>query len=535
MRTPVASKFFHAQQRSVSDPRGRRQSLHAGMARAPIPSAASQPSPARAAVTLASPGAGPSGLSYRGRRSEEMQREQEKENVPCDDADADTEATAGDADEADEDVCMGEPDFVEQEEGYLSPAPSLAQWDSPDISSPVRPKTRRSTADGDEWDDDEFDADVLSSPPLHRHTRRRPLPQSASVTVERAVTRALPFVPLQAPRFGGGSSRNSSFNRRTSSAQSGSGHSERQREEADRGPDLRDVFDDWDEVTSGGEDGDWLAEREDGIASTASSTPGPETPADDVMAAAGDHSEDVKMLRSVAAEGSSEELEDVDDGIASADAIDGDDWETSAARHASARVAHGWWTKWARSGTVTGGTPSATVRADGQRGGRGSGARGGSDRQRAALRRRETTMTPDGRQRPPASSTASSSGLVRAAVRGAQSAPQVSKRKSLFVNEEDLRATGLTRLTFTTEDVGRTPKPDGARCTSGVSSARPGSGRGNKEAEAASEAEEEDEEDHHDSAKVGWGASAASRTATTSVSSRNKNRLEQFRWTAARR
>ncbi|OSD05241.1 hypothetical protein PYCCODRAFT_1423698 [Trametes coccinea BRFM310] len=335
------------------------------MARASAPSAASQPNPARAAVTLASPGAGPSGLSYRGRRSEEMQREEEKENVPCDDTDADTEATA-----ADEDVCMGEPDFVEQEEGYLSPAPSLAQWDSPDISSPVRPKTGRSTADGDGWDDDEFDADVLSSPPLHRHrdTRRRPLPQSASITVERAVT---------PPRFGGGGSRNSGFNRRTSRAQSGSGHSEPQREEVGSRPDLRDVFDEWDEVTRGGEDGDWLAEREDGIASTAStasSTPGPET------------DEDVKMLRSVAAEGSSEELEDVDDGIASADAIDGDEWETFAARHASARVAHGWWTKWARSGTVTGGTPSATVRADGQRGGRGSGARGGSDRPRDAAR-----------------------------------------------------------------------------------------------------------------------------------------------------
>ncbi|KAI9065245.1 hypothetical protein FKP32DRAFT_1665495 [Trametes sanguinea] len=322
---------------------------------------------------------------------------------------------------------MGEPDLVEQEEGYLSPAPSLAQWDSPDISSPVRPKTGRSTAEGDGWDDDEFDADVLSSPPLHRHTRRRPLPQSASVTVERAVTRALPFVPLRAPRFGGGSSSNSSFNRRTSSAQSGSSHGERQREEAGRGPDLRDVFDDWDEVTSGGEDGDWLAEREDGIASTASSTPGPETPADDIMVAAGD--EDVKMLRSVAAEGSSEELED----------------------------------------------------------------------QRAPLRRRETTMTPDGRQRPIVSSsstTASSSGLARAAVRGAYSAPQVTKRKSLLVNEEDLRATGRARLTFTTEDMGTTPKPGGA---SGVSSARPGSARGSKEAAA-----EEEEEDHHDSVAGVW-------------------------------
>ncbi|KAL7277216.1 hypothetical protein ACG7TL_009066 [Trametes sanguinea] len=324
------------------------------------------------------------------------------------------------------------------------------------------------------------------------------------LTVERAVTCALPFVPLREPRFGGGASRNSSSTRRTSSAQSGSGHSERQREEVGSGPDLRDVFDEWDEVTSGGEDGDWLAEREDGLASTASSTFGPETPADDIVAAAGD--EDVKMLRSVAAEGSSEELEDVADGIASADAMDGDDWEASAARHASARVAHGWWAKWARSGTVTGATPEEAEAQE-----RGAAAIG------------ETTMTPDGRQPPPASSTASSSGLARAAVRGAHSAPQFTKRKSLFVNEEDLRATGRTRLTFTTEDVGRTSKPDGARCMSGVLSARPGSARGSKE--AAAEAEEVDEEDHHDSAKVGWGASAASRTATTSVSSRNKNRL----------
>ncbi|CDO70975.1 hypothetical protein BN946_scf184830.g7, partial [Trametes cinnabarina] len=385
---------------------------------------------------------------------EAVSREQEKENVPCDEADADTEATAGD-DEADEDP-------------------------------------GRSTAGEDGWDD-EFDADVLSSPPVHRHTRRPP-PQSASVTVERAVTRALPLVPLRAPRFGGGSD---GSNRRRDSANSASGYRETQRDEAGRGPDLRDVFDDWDEVTSGGEDDDWFAEREDGIVSTASSTPGPITPAEDVTAATGD--EDVKMSRSVAAESSSGELEDVNDDTAPADAIDCDELEASATRHANARVAHGWWAKWARSGTVTGAASPALARADAQGGSKGPGARVGSDRGDHDDSGRSAT-------------TPSLHCLLKLRI-GESS-----------VNEEDLRATGRTRLTFRTEDVGTTPKAGSDSFKRGAPSSRPVSARGSREAEAR-----EDEEDH-DSARARWAREAsASRTGTTSVSSRNRNSLEQFR------
>ncbi|KAI8972842.1 hypothetical protein BD414DRAFT_499539 [Trametes punicea] len=484
VRTPTTSKFFLAQQRSVSDPRGARAWVHAGGAAASTPTAASRPSSASAISLLASPGAGPSRLSLRGRQSEELHREQEKENLPCDGPNAHADAETGDG-EAEADKPMGEPDAVEQEEGYLSPAPSLAQWDSPDISSPVRPRTGRSPAGGDGWDD-EFDADVLSSPPLHRQGRRPPS-RSGSFTGERVVTRALPLVRLRAPRFGG------SAGRRASTSKSISGHREDEREEPGRGPDLRDVFDDWDEVTSGDEDSEWLAEREDGVGSTASSTPGPVTPAEDV----GD--EDVKMLPSAADEGSSEELEDEDDMRPAETVADCDELEEAAARNASVKVAHGWWAKWARSGT------SAGAVAQGEGGGpkAPSSARGSSDRQRAPLRRRETTITPDGRQRPLTASRATAAGFWR----GPQSAPQVSKRKSL--QEDDLRATGRTRLTFTTEDVGTTPKAGGAKAAGFL---RPGSVSGSKEAEGQEEAED---------------------VSRTTVSSRNRHRLEQFRWTPA--
>ncbi|KAI0690073.1 hypothetical protein C8T65DRAFT_102196 [Cerioporus squamosus] len=414
-RMSTTSKFFHGTQRSVSDPRGGR-----GWGRAVALAAASSP--------MSQPVAGSSGLSRC-----------EKENVvPCQE-DVRAEAAAGAGEDVDVvlDVCMGEPDAVAQEDGYVSPTESVAQWDSPDISSPLRPgaTAKRRRSDGDEWD--EIDADVLSSSPVARTTRTRGLPGERFVLVPRA----LPLRPVVNTSF-------SSRARRKSLGRKGvdiaadeddsfghaNGNGDGSGDEAGRGPDLQDVFDDydWDEITSGGEDEDedCEIEDEDVIDSTASSTPGAITPA----------TEDAEGV--VLEESNSEELED---DMASAAAAE-------AARNTT--VANGWWEKWARSGAST------------------SAGRNHSEHARvrnrpvpalpfAPLRRRETTMTPDGRQRPP---------------RDAQrpySAPQASKRRGFA--QEDLRATGRRSLIFTTvEDVKVTPKA-GGQPRSGATSGGPGS------------------------------------------------------------
>ncbi|RPD61458.1 hypothetical protein L227DRAFT_69716 [Lentinus tigrinus ALCF2SS1-6] len=310
-RMPTTSKFFHGPQRSVSDPRGGR-GWSRTVALATAGSPASQPQ---------QPVAGSSGLLRC-----------EKENVPCQE-DACPEAVAGEED-VDLDVCMREPDAVVQEDGYVSPTESIAQWDSPDLSSPLRPgasKRRRSDGGGgDDWDEID-DADVLSSSPV-AHTRTRKLP---TMERERFVTipRALPLRPVV----------NTSFSSRARRKSLGSKHgavddsinsADGSEDEAGRGPDLQNVFDDWDwdEITSGGEDDeDCEIEDKDVIDRTASSTPRPITLA----------TEDGE--RCLLEESNSEELED---DMASAAAA-----AAEAARNAT--VANGWWEKWARSGAST--------------------------------------------------------------------------------------------------------------------------------------------------------------------------------------
>ena len=349
-RVPTTSKFFYAAQRSVSDPRGDR-----GWSRV----VAGTPNHARRGHghdhdSSQQPVAGSSsGLS---------QHEKEKENVQ---PEADEMLFANVV----EDVEMGSPDAITQEDGYISPTESMAQWDSPNISSPVRPGVaraggrRRDEAEGpNDWDDEDlYDADVLSSSPVARTRRRSP------VVVERVVTRALPLRPVLNTSFSQRDrARSRSRTRRKSLGDSGEeGPAGRD------GPDLRRVFDDyddiqdWDEITSGGEDcepeddvvHDFV--EEDVMFSTASSTPGPVTPAtdhDDI----GCEGESPAVLFD---EGSSEELE-------------GDHSHDGAASQAArnAKVAHGWWEKWARSG------PSASGR-----GANAAAATGGSDRVRFSL------------------------------------------------------------------------------------------------------------------------------------------------------
>jgi exonuclease 1 len=75
------------------------------------------------------------------------------------------------------------PDPVTQEDGYLSPLP-CSGWDTPELSSPVRPKKSRRIDEG-RPDQDDFGVDPISSPPVMRksHSRsraRRPRPDSPS-------------------------------------------------------------------------------------------------------------------------------------------------------------------------------------------------------------------------------------------------------------------------------------------------------------------------------------------------------------------
>ncbi|PIL23267.1 hypothetical protein GSI_14577 [Ganoderma sinense ZZ0214-1] len=514
-RVPTTSKFFHAVPRSVSDPRGDRLALGWGR---PV----ATPEHARRGHghghSQEEPVAGSSGLS---------QREKEKENVhPEADGvgDADMDADA----DADQDQDLGGPDAITQEDGYASPTESMGQWDSPDISSPVRPGAARRGGGWDEDEEEDYDADVLSSSPVARtrtDMRKRP-----AVVVERLITRALPLRPVLNTSF---SQRKRARSRSRSRSRSGSRTRRRKLfggrdEELDDGigvgegswregsvagrdgPDLRkamfDEFDDdddihdWDDITSGGEDyedgldGDTLVfADEDVMFSTASSTPGAVTPATD--------GDDIDCEGETAAvlldEGSSEELEGHS--------------PSGAASAQNAKVAHGWWEKWARSGASArgqGANSNSNSRPN-VAGGAGSDQRpllsiaATARTPGSGLRRRETTMTPDGRQRP----------LHRMAGEGPHSAPQVSKRKVLQ-HQDDLRVTRRRSLAFTTaEPVRTTPKPaGGARMLAPTSRARAGAGAGNSD---------------------NPGASTSTVTGEAGLTVSTRNRLEQFRWTPA--
>jgi hypothetical protein len=105
----------------------------------------------------------------------------EKENVPVvidDDCDISMEVAL----EFEEPV-----DPVTQEDGYISPLLECPRWETPELSSPVQPRSRSQDAAGLSHDD--FGADPISSPLASRktdsytHTRR---PRSASPTHTRS-------------------------------------------------------------------------------------------------------------------------------------------------------------------------------------------------------------------------------------------------------------------------------------------------------------------------------------------------------------
>ncbi|EGO03708.1 hypothetical protein SERLA73DRAFT_175309, partial [Serpula lacrymans var. lacrymans S7.3] len=62
-------------------------------------------------------------------------------------------------------------DPVTQEEGYISPTPSYCRLDTPDISSPVRPRSQAKRHFEDDFDD--FGADIVSSPVAVRSLARQ--------------------------------------------------------------------------------------------------------------------------------------------------------------------------------------------------------------------------------------------------------------------------------------------------------------------------------------------------------------------------
>ncbi|KAI0947714.1 hypothetical protein AcW1_009409 [Taiwanofungus camphoratus] len=274
----------------------------------------------------------------------------------------------------DDDIFMEEPDPVTQEDGYISPSPSMTRWDTPELSSPLR--SRAATKASGTKTDDDFGADVLSSPPL---TRSR-----ASM-----FTRGV-FEHHSMPAGGNGVGR---VFVRNSPAQSQHDQDALEPQE-DLGPDLRNAFGDldwdWDEVTSDIECPDVSQHSE----RSAASSPGLVTPDDSGEYGQGD----------VVICGEEEDAEE--------EAID-----SRAIVARKEKVASGWWERWGRK----------TYGPD-------------NDRNRGPLKRRETTMTPDGRQR-------------RLQIRP-HSARPASKRKGL---QQDLRSAGRRSLVFM-EEVITAPK-----------------------------------------------------------------------------
>ena len=273
---------------------------------------------------------------------------------------------------------MRAPDAVAQEDGYVSPTASVAQWDSPDISSPLRPgaskrprprRRSRSGSDhdhdggsgsgsGSEWDEID-DAEVLSSSPVARTARPRKLPGMGMPLARGrfvAVPRALPLRPVVNTSFSSRTRRKSLGGKPgvvrgsidNADGRGGRGGGE---DDAGRGPNLQHIFDDgdwdWDEITSGGEDEEEHEEHEedceyaneDVMETSSCFAPGLITPGREDAGEGG------------LEEGISEELEQ--DAVCTVAA--------EAARHAT--VARGWWDRWARSGASTSTSTSTSTNA----------------------------------------------------------------------------------------------------------------------------------------------------------------------------
>ncbi|CAL1699692.1 unnamed protein product [Somion occarium] len=228
--------------------------------------------------------------------------------------------TSIDEDEVDEFSCEEEADPVMQEDGYISPSPSLSRFDTPELSSPLRPGTSSSKLSVDDMEDDGFGADILSSPPS---IRSKP-PAFRKGRNTRAPT---PVDQQHAGRVLVCSTPTKSGKVKTDMVP---------------GPDLQDIFSDWNDV------GDHFDNSADISVASEASSHGPNTP------------EDSRILREIQ--------------VAEAlDEILSDDEDNSELRARQQRIVDGWRKQYA--------------------------SRPRKFPAYGAPRRRETTITPEGRQR----------------------------------------------------------------------------------------------------------------------------------------
>ena len=221
-----------------------------------------------------------------------------KENVPCG-LDSAIEQPPEDSGEISLDE---EPDPVTQEDGYLSPSPSICGWDSPEVSSPVRPGSRMSRPN-QAFSDDEFGTDILSSPTgPAKHVK-----PSARKSRSRTPTKPSPSGKVLVHGTPTPSKKSRTVHRTYGT-----------------GPDLRDIFEDWeDDLTS--EIDEW---GDDSIES-AQSSGGPVTP------------ESLTQIPNICEDDLSDEVILDDEEIHEQESI---------ARNA--KVANGWWERWAYKGAM---------------------------------------------------------------------------------------------------------------------------------------------------------------------------------------
>jgi len=284
----------------------------------------------------------------------------------------------------DYEVFTEDADAVDQEDGYISPSPSMRRWDSPEISSPLR---ARSGGQFQGEDDDDFGADILSSPPVPK-----PRTRLATGVTAAGATRAVPHVggTVLIP---------------DTPSKSKTRRQRRHLREEGSGPDLHHILGEcdwnWDDRTSDIECSGAL----DASPSSTSASPGPVTPSDIASPGGADVCAQALM-----------EAEDTDEATASQEA---------SARHA--KVARGWWERWSRGASSLAAAQSQT-----------------------SLKRRETTITPEGRQRP----------LQQ---RRPHSALDISKQKG---KQQDLRSAGRRRSLVFTEEMKKAPRGGLLRGTS---------------------------------------------------------------------
>lgn len=228
---------------------------------------------------------------------------EDEENISCIDND----------DDADDDILMEEPDPVIQEDGYMTPSPSLSRRETPDLSSPHQLNSSVAKVSEMEATDD-FGAEILSSPLSSKSDPSRTMARLKSAQVSRRRT-------LDTDGNGRILVRGSP---------SLSENDQEGLEQRHSGPDLRNILWNEDIDTS---DIEYIGASQRTVR-TASSSPGPETPDDfgeqDVV-------DDVYAF--------TKEVIDVDE----LDEVEEVHERTLAAQ--KTKVANGWWEKWARSGT----------------------------------------------------------------------------------------------------------------------------------------------------------------------------------------